>query len=444
MNHKKVLVFFIVTSLLVSPMSLFAQTTNKTELENKLREIEAEINTHKQTIEQKKKEGTSLSRDITILNSKIGESKAKIQSQNLQINSLSQTIEEKEEVIQELETKIRNGKDSLAGILRKKNEADGITFVEFALSKQSISDVFMVSDSYDSLQNALGDYFKMIREAKETTQSTKETLEDKKGEALTVKEIQELEKKKAEAIQNEKNKILKVTKGEEKKYQELVKQKEKEAAAIRNAIFALRDTSSNITFGTALAYAQNAEKTTGVRPALVLAVLMQETSLGVNLGSCYLKNDATGSGIKINSGTYTESIMNPTRDVPPFLELMSSLGRDPYTTRVSCPQSFGWGGAMGPSQFIASTWKIFIPRIQNATGASVADPWNASHAVMATSMYLGDLGAGSKKSVDEKNAACRYYSGRACSRSSAANSYGSSVLSKMADIQSKIDILQGN
>jgi len=137
--------------------------------------------------------------------------------------------------------------------------------------------------------------------------------------------------------------------------------------------------------------------------------------------------------------------MKPGRDVEPFLEIIKNLGGDPYKQVVSCPQSVGWGGAIGPAQFIASTWILFENRIANALGLSgIPDPWNPAHAFMASSIYLGDLGASAGTYSAERNAACRYYSGKSCSASSLVATYGNQVIAKADMIQrTMIDPLQG-
>ena len=192
-----------------------------------------------------------------------------------------------------------------------------------------------------------------------------------------------------------------------------------------------------------------ASKTTGVRPALILAILMQESSLGVNVGACYLNSDLSGSGFSIKTGDVKQRTMNPTRDVPIFTSLLNKLSRDINKTPVSCwiaayskGQPSGWGGAMGPSQFIPSTWVLFENRIKSATNSSLADPWNPAHAITATALYLSDLGAVSGNEVAERNAACKYYSGRSCSSSSAGAGYGNSVMKKLYSMQQDIDKLQ--
>jgi membrane-bound lytic murein transglycosylase B len=136
--------------------------------------------------------------------------------------------------------------------------------------------------------------------------------------------------------------------------------------------------------------------------------------------------------------------MSPTRDVPPFLKITSAIEVDPMHTVVSCPQSVGWGGAMGPAQFIASTWMLLTNRVASALGfGGMANPWNPQHAFMASALYLSDLGASGGGYTSESNAACRYYSGSPCSKSSLVASYGSSVMSLASTIQTtEIDKLQ--
>jgi len=178
-----------------------------------------------------------------------------------------------------------------------------------------------------------------------------------------------------------------------------------------------------------------------VRPAFILAILQQESNLGANVGQCYLRNDSTGAGVGKNTGTPFSNVMSPTRDVPPFLALAQQLGFDPHNQVVSCPQGVGWGGAMGPSQFIASTWSTYASRIASATGDAVPNPWNARDAFFATALFLRDLG-GSGGTSGEIEAAGRYYAGG--NWATLGMSYAQSVQSRAATIQTTmIDPLQG-
>ena len=95
---------------------------------------------------------------------------------------------------------------------------------------------------------------------------------------------------------------------------------------------------------------------------------------------------------------------------------------------------------MGPSQFIASTWKSYEPRVAAATGAAVGDPWIPKHAIMAMGLYLKDLGAAKQTYSAEREAAARYYAGSAWQ--SRGLSYAASVLSFAEKYQKDIDFLK--
>ena len=124
---------------------------------------------------------------------------------------------------------------------------------------------------------------------------------------------------------------------------------------------------------------------------------------------------------------------------------MRELGLDPNTQPLSCPYGGGWGGAMGPAQFIPSTWAGYQTRVATIVGKVVPSPWNPKDAFTASALLLSDLGASKGGYSAERNAACMYYSGRSCGSGKVKNAfYGDQVLQKATKIQADIDILAGN
>lgn len=430
-----------------APTTQASAPQSRAELEKELADLEAQIKAISQNISTTQQQGTSLKKDITLLTQKITESKLKIQKHLRAISQLNQNITEKNRVIGALDSKAGRERDSLGQIIRKTMYMEDYSLVDFGLQSKSLSSFFEDIDSFAIVNRALAQSFSDIRATKTDLETVKGELLEAKDQETEKKLAQELEKKNVENNQREKNNLLAVTKNQESEYKKVLAAREKEAATIRTRLFELRDTGS-ISFGQAYDLALLASKGTGVRPALVLAILMQESSLGINVGACYLKDMTTGDGVSIKSGDIKKRTMSPVRDVPIFSSLLSRLGRPMEKTPVSCwiamysgGNPVGWGGAMGPSQFIPSTWKIFEDRIERITGSATADPWNPRDAITATALYLSDLGAVTGNESSERNAACKYYSGRSCAAGPGA-SYGNSVMRKIANIQSDIDKLQ--
>ena len=122
-------------------------------------------------------------------------------------------------------------------------------------------------------------------------------------------------------------------------------------------------------------------------------------------------------------------VFKVSRDLQPFLNICSSVGRDPLSSVISC-DTFG---SMGPAQFIPSTWNLFAPRLQTLLGR-VADPWVIKDSFTASAMYLSDLGAGAQTTTAESTAAYHYNGS-----GNAARIYSRTVMSRATCIQTFID-----
>jgi hypothetical protein len=334
----------------------------------------------------------------------------------------------------------------LAQILRKKNEIDNTTLTEMLLSNKRISDFFLDIDNFQVVNKALQNSVNIITGVRTTTAEEKDTLEKKKLEQANLKNQIEADKKKTESQKADKNILLANSKAQEKSYADLLAQKKSQAAKISAALFKFRG-GQGIPFGDAYRFAKEASQATGVRPAFILAILKQESNYGKYDGGCVLI-DKDGTGKELSTGEILPNVMKPTRDLQPFITIVQDLGFDLSTQQFSCPitakvngKYSDYGGALGPSQFIPSTWLMFKGRIEAALSVAHANPWNPEHAIMATALYMKDLGAQSQSA--ERDAACKYYSGRGCSAPGVQNAfYGNSVVSLAADFQKDIDVIE--
>ena len=417
---------------------------DKARLEQELANLEQEIAAKQKQLDNQKGQSVSLSRDISILTAQIEKSKLDIKAKTLTIQKLGGEINNKNQKIEALTTKIDKERESLAQLIRKEKQIEDTSIISLILSQNTISDAYGDIDTFASIKKGIQASVDQINGIKTVTETEKKSLEVQKNKETDTKYELETAKAKVELTESEKKSLLTISKNKESEYQQVLAEKAKRRSEILAAIFSLVGGSQQINFEQALGYAKEAQTQTGIDPAFLLAILTQESNLGKNVGQCYLTDTNTGNGKGANTGSSQIRVMSPTRDVPIFLDIVVKLGLDYSSTRVSCwiPMykkggvAYGWGGAMGPAQFIPSTWQIFGSRLGSILGHT-PNPWSPRDAFMASAMYLTDLGAvGNTPSVQHR-AACKYYGsgGSTCS-------YSNSVMRLKIGIQTNIDLLQ--
>ncbi len=431
-KNKKIIfsiVFFLISAYFVPIFFASAETLPSEErqaLEEELKKLETEISQYEADITKTQGEKNTLNNQISILKKQINKLNLQISQSNLMIKDLTLQVKDTESSIDQTSLKIIDSRSNLADILQSIREEDQKSIIEILVSEEKLSGFFDNLMNLEILNSETQKFLGEIKNLKTSLETQKQSLDDEKQDLENLVSITSLQKQESEATKKQKDSYLKLTEAE---YQASLKKKteaEKRAAEIKARIFELIGVPEAPTFGEAYDIAKYVNTVTGIRPALLLAVLTQESNIGKNVGQCYLKNISTGEGVVALSGKSSSRVMNPTRDVSYFLEITKALGRDPYNTPVSCPMSVGWGGAMGPAQFIPSTWANsksgYDEKVKAVTGKT-ADPWNIKDAFLAAGLYLKDLGV----MENEFRAVMRYFSGNSWSKWE--EFYGNSVLS---------------
>lgn len=394
----------------------------RADLEKQLQQLEGQITQYQGQISAYQKQGKSLSGEIAKLNAQIAKVNLQIKAVNLSLAQLNTQINSTQLKIQDLEEQIGRDEGHLAEVLRNLERTESASIIEVLLKNTTLSDFFGDISNMSELQSSLRSTISEIKDLHDQLTDKKQQLTIAKADAETIKKFQENQKLAVASTKTQKAELLSVTKGQESKYQALLKDTAAQAAKIRSRLFELLGGGS-MSFGQAYQFAKIAGSATGVRPAFLLAVLDHESALGKNVGQC----------------SY-HTAMNP-KDQPTFIAITTALGIDPEVQKVSCPNADGaYGGAMGPAQFIPSTWKAYAPGIANITGKAAANPWNNQDAFIAAGLYLRDAGA----STNERMAAAKYYCGGNWNRYVCTQVYGERVIEKAASFQADINVLEGN
>lgn len=428
--------------LVFSSVFVLAQTPEEERkaLETELKALEEQIAKYEKDMEGVQKEKKTLQNQISLLQNKIKKLNLQISQGNLMIKDIGIQIQGTEKEIGITSDKISETrltlKESLRALYKESKKGD----VEILLGSEQMSDFFTHLANLETLNSKVSGSLTNIESLKISLEKEKGNLDKEKEDLRKVVGIQVLQKKDSETSKQQQEIILKETSGKETLYQKYLEETKAKAAQIRSRIFELIGVPQAPTFGQAYEIAKLVSKSTGIRPAFLLAIITQESNLGKNVGQCNCPKETICKYPDIG----WKEIMKESRDWQPFLQITQELGRDPNNTPVSCPmyvngKRLGYGGAMGPAQFIPSTWMIYKSKIEAITGKKPADPWNIYDAFLAAALYVKDYGAASQNPNSEWRAAMIYFSG---STNTKYRFYGDSVMNIAKNLEDDIKTIE--
>ena len=277
-------------------------------LEVQLQQLEAEMDGYEKTISEYKKQGTSLKGEIGILDAKVSKLNLQIKAVNLSIGRLDSEIATTSGKIRVKEADINTNKGVLTQTLKNIYFNDKEDILKILLKSPQLSDFLDNANSLGVLQDNLRVQLQKLVDARTELLNQKEQLSLARDDKAAQKAYQDSQKAAIASTKTQKNNLLSVTKGKESEFQKYLIDTQKQAAQVRSRIFEFLGGGA-LTFEQAYQLAKFASTATGVRPALLLAVLDKESALGRNVGQCDYK-----------------TAMHPTRDIPVFLTIIDELG----------------------------------------------------------------------------------------------------------------------
>lgn len=425
----------LLLSFLVVP-AVFAQETTD-DLQRQLQEIQRQISGVEGELKAIQGEKTSLANRIAALGKQQSALALQIKASDLRVADIEKRLAKTQANIDANQSRRGRLRDHLSELLWMIDRTESRSVFYAMAETGNLLDGLNQIQDMDRLTDALNETAIQVKDIGVSLAEEEAKLEIEEEEAENLLNQRMLQRAELKQATTDHQALLKEAKSRENSTQTALADVKAQANEIRSRMYQLLGITGKVTFEQALKTAEWAGGATDVRPAFLLAILTQESNLGGNVGTCNRPGDPESKSWRV--------IMKPTRDHEPFKTIMAELGRDPDITPVSCPMKdargnqVGWGGAMGPAQFIPSTWMGYAPKVKKLTGNATADPWDIRDAFAATSLKVGADGAAAGTRQGEWNAAMKYFSGSTNVRF---RFYGDNVL-KLADkYQADIDALK--
>lgn len=386
----------------------------------------------------------TLSNEIAYIDNRIQRLGSQIYQSNLIIKDLNIQLEDTQSSVSSTQDRISGYRQQLGNLLRLSYEKEKHSPWEALFKKQSLFATFHEIAAQESLSNRINESVVGAQDLREYLTKQKDKLAQKKDQLQAEIRLQSIQKNNLDNTQQRKSVLLNQAQQQKSQYKGYLSETQEQIQEIKTRLFKMVDATRNITEYEAIQIAQSVSAETGIDPAFLLAILEQESNIGKNVGTCFLRNPDTGEGIYMD-GRHCDQVMKAeprgwesNANTNDFLAITEQLKMDWQETPVSCPAPFvgsSYGGAMGPAQFIPSTWMKYKYQVENTyAGNIMANPWMPEHAFLAAAMYLKHLGAyGTWRS--QFTAAGHYYGCSTCS-------YRYEVMDRVPRWRDKIHLVQ--
>lgn len=428
--------YFVITFLLIpffigNAFSANAGLQDEIDARNKqIEQIQKQIDEYQRQIDTNSQKAVTLAGEISKLNAQINKVQLEIRSLGIAIEQTNFETANTQDQIDLAQKKLDLHKQTLGRYISFLYQADRENLTQVLLKHATISDFFDNLKNLQDTQNNLRATIINIKDLKADLEEKKDELLDKKIELERLKNLQQSEKRNLDSAKKSKDTLLKETKGQETKFQQLVKQSKQDIERIREQVFYLQQ--NGVTVEEAIKFGQLAAIRVGIRPAFLIAILEVESGLGRNVGTGNWLEDMYNCYLRLGKPSRAEA------EKAAFLEIINKLGLNPDTVKVSREPNYGCGGALGPAQFLATVWLAYEDRVAELTDHRPPNPWNIEDAFMASAVKLANAGATAKTRSAEIGSAKAYIGGKTTCSSRICNYYANAVLNKAAIIEQNL------
>ena len=444
MNKNLIIKFIFIWMLIINVDSTFSQTKLE-QAEDSLKKETIKIQNiteEKSVFDLKVK---TLEEELSLLDNDINGSEIELSKTISSIQSVQNELEETKEYISYLEKMVNSKKILMKEYISSLYYQPEINLFQIFLTNKNLSEILGSIKQSGVMQDFITESIKTIEIKEKEILLEKDHLFQKEEELILLRDLQEDQKKFLELAKLDKQTLSDQTKGEQKKYEELLKVSFEQRKTILNTINLLGGGKDN---ALSLEEAYNLAKINAnllenkVRPEFLVGVMKVESGLGRSTGGSFYKDALSGCAAKEGNNTK----INVAREEAAFESIVAKLGLSVTQPVSGCPfregssYKSGTGGAMGQAQVMPTTWLGYEKKLEAIKGSQV-NPWKIEDAMLAMGNIL--IGKVGNQSINgnielERKAAMCYVGG--CNQSW----YADRVMNAVSQVELALNLNQPN
>ncbi len=404
-----------------------------------IKQVQGKIDNYAAEVKAQQKKAKTLNTELSIYKNNISKNELEIEQTKLKIKETELEAEDTQKKIEEGERKIGKNREILKNSVKLLYIYEQDSIFEVLITKDNISDFFNEIDAMEYVKDEIYKTIVSLKEEKEGLISKETELEDAQTQQQELIVVRDRQNDRLEELKGQKTELLGITKGEEKKFQQILEENKNILPSLKAKLHDLQSMGKKIVFDDAVSAAKYASSVTGVRVPYILGVFKVETNWGSNLGTGNWNDDMYLCYVRLSKiyKTKKASYIKRAEDGKnAFFKITSELGMDPDSVKVSKEPPVGCGGAMGPAQFIPTTWIAYSERVSEVTGNYPASPWDLKDALVAMAIKLLDVPGVVDGDYNSEHKAAAMYNGGGNWRGYYPQKYADEVM-LYADLYSK-------
>ena len=209
------------------------------EKRSSIEELQQQTETYKKILAQKQEEIIGLKGQISLIDTSIAKLSLEIEALELQVEEVNLRLESTELKIAAKEEEMRQKKEHMAEVIRTLDHSEESNFLLILANQGKLSDYIASAQQLQTLESALMDNLESLNTLKLALVADQTSLTETQADLQKVKE--ELEQKSGNLSSQKyvKNALVRDTRGQEDKYQQLLEQTKAEVEAINSDIVLL-------------------------------------------------------------------------------------------------------------------------------------------------------------------------------------------------------------
>ena len=231
---RTIIVLFVLANLAIfsgRAISATPEEIRMSELQTKLEELQHEQDRIREDLSVTQEQRQSLQREISLLQGQVKLVESQISATDTKINLTEGKIDQVQERIGATQDLMSRKRETLGRLIFFLNQRDQEDIVASIMKYENISDIAQQIHDVARVQQQVFVIIQELKKAKTALEGDRTELEDKKDELEDLSAEAEARRVQLANVKSEKDRVLKVTKGQENAYQTQIAEIEKQKAA---------------------------------------------------------------------------------------------------------------------------------------------------------------------------------------------------------------------